>query len=212
MKWIRSTNARSLNGGVASAARASAKKAPNRPRESTSAIVRPPTASKGRSAGASGRSGMRAAVDSQRPEREILSVQVVLQIEDTGKARAVPQRVLPRAVVTLVLEQIVDAALDRRTARAAGREEPEQRPRGLARKRLADAGERVVFIALTRLAPAAVAVLVPLEPADRALHELVARIDADRVQTAQHRPRPVDVVHAPAPVPRTVVTLRVAQE
>src|SRR5262245_11622615 len=125
MKLIRSRNARSLNGGVTSAASASAKKVPNRPRDSTSAMVQPPTASKGRSAGASGRSGMRAAVYSQRPEREILSVQVVLQIEDTWKARAVPQRVLPRAVVTLVLQKVVDAALDRRTARAAGREEPE---------------------------------------------------------------------------------------
>src|SRR6266403_1585177 len=101
MKWIRSTNARILNGGVTRAARASAKKAPNRPRESTTPIVQPPTASKGRSAGASGRSGMRAAVDSQRPEREVLSVQMVLQVEDPREARAVPERVFPRAVVAL---------------------------------------------------------------------------------------------------------------
>src|SRR5262249_4536106 len=101
MKWIRSMNARSLNGGVARATSASAKKAPNRPRESTTAIVRSPTASKGRSAGASGRSGMRAAVDSQRPEREILGVQVVLQVEDARKARSVPQGVFPRADVAL---------------------------------------------------------------------------------------------------------------
>src|SRR5262245_46065501 len=101
MKWIRSTNARSLNGGVRSAARASAKKVPKRPSESTTAMVQPPTASNGRSAGASGRSGMRSAVDSQRPEREILGVQVVLQVEDPREARAVPQRVFPRAVVAL---------------------------------------------------------------------------------------------------------------
>src|SRR5215468_2221013 len=101
MKWIRSMNGRSLKGGVTKAARASAKKAPNRPSESTTPIVQPPTASKGRSAGASGRSGMRSAVDSQRPEGEILGVQVVLQIEDTRKARAVPERVFPRAVLAL---------------------------------------------------------------------------------------------------------------
>src|SRR5215813_6403886 len=117
MKWIRSTNARSLNGGVASAARASAKKAPNRPRESTSAIVRPPTASNGRSAGASGGSGMRAAIDSQRPEREILGVQMVLQVEDAREPGAVPERVVPRAVVALRSQKIIDAALHRGPAR-----------------------------------------------------------------------------------------------
>src|SRR6266850_948243 len=111
MKWIRSTNARNLNGGVTRTARASAKKAPNRPRESTTAIVQPPTASKGRSAGASGRSGMRAAVDSQRPEREILGVQMVLQVEDAREACPVPERVFPRAVVALRPQEVVDPAL-----------------------------------------------------------------------------------------------------
>src|SRR5262250_350051 len=101
MKLMRSTNARSLNGGVTRAASASARNVPNRPRESTRAIVQPPTASNGRSAGASGGSGMRAAIDSQRPEREILGVQVVLQIEDARKARPVPEGVFPRAVVAL---------------------------------------------------------------------------------------------------------------
>src|SRR6266403_1362545 len=123
MKLMRPTNARSLNGGVTRAASASAKKVPNRPRESTTAIVQPPTASKGRSAGASGSSGMRPAVDSQRPEREVLGVQVVLQIENPREARAVPESVRPRAVVALSPQQVVDAALDRRAARAAGREE-----------------------------------------------------------------------------------------
>src|SRR5215475_5570869 len=101
MKLTRWSKARHLNGGVASATSASMKKVPNRPRDSTTAIVHPPTASKGRSAGASGRSGMRAAVDSQSPEREILGVHVVLQVEHARKARAVPERVDPRAVVAL---------------------------------------------------------------------------------------------------------------
>src|SRR5262245_45127768 len=132
MKLIRSRKARHLNGGVASAASASTKKMPNRPRDSTIPMVHPPTASKGRSAGASGGSGMRAAVDSQGPEREILGVHVVLQIEDARKSRAVPQCVVPRAVVALVPEQVVDAALHRRPARATGREQSQQRPGGLA--------------------------------------------------------------------------------
>src|SRR3989442_2892678 len=91
-------NARTLNGGVTTAPSASPKKVPNRPSESTSAIVQPPTASNGRNVGASGRSGMRAAVDSQSPEVEILRVQVGLQIEDPREARPVPERILPRAI------------------------------------------------------------------------------------------------------------------
>src|SRR5438093_3387713 len=135
MKWIRSTNARNLNGGVTRTARASAKKLPNRPRESTTAIVQPPTASKGRSPGASGRSGMRAAVDSQRPEREILGVQMVLQVEDPRKARSVPERVFPRPVLALRPQQIIDAALDGRATRATRGKETKERPRGLTRNR-----------------------------------------------------------------------------
>src|SRR4030095_10561602 len=68
------------------------------------------------------------------------------------------------------------------------------------------------LVALAGLAPAAIAVLMALEPADRALDVLVARVDADRGEPAEHRPRAVEVVHAPAAVPRTVVALRMAQE
>src|SRR5262249_54955194 len=73
-------------------------------------------------------------------------------------------------------------------------------------------GELVVVVALAGLAPAAVAVLVALEPADRALHVFVTGIHADGGEPAQHRPGSVDVVHTPAAVPRSVVALGVAQE
>src|SRR2546428_8758443 len=111
MESMRSMNARSLNGGVTAAPSASAKKVPNRPSESRSAIVQPPTASNGRNVGASGRSGMRAAVDSQSPEGEILRVQVVLQMEDPREARPVPERALPRAIAALRSHQVLDTAL-----------------------------------------------------------------------------------------------------
>src|SRR2546428_8896461 len=100
---------------------ASAKKVPNRPSESTSAIVQPPTASNGIRAGESGRSGMRAAVDSQRPEREVLRVHVVLEIEDAREPRPVSEGVLPPGVSVLPPPQIGDAAIDRRAAPSSGR-------------------------------------------------------------------------------------------
>src|SRR5262245_34484612 len=165
---MRSRNARSLNGGVTRAPSASPKKIPNRPSESTTAIVQPPTRSKGRSAGATGHSGMRPAVDSQGPERKVVGVEVVLQVEDPRESGSAPVGVLPRAVVPLRPQQIVDAAHDCRAAGAPGGEEPEQRPRGLAGRRLTHAGELVVVVALAGLAPAAVLVLVALEPPHRA--------------------------------------------
>src|SRR5215510_12850697 len=176
---MRSRNARSLNGGVTSAPSASPKKVPKRPSASTTPIVQPPTRSKGRSAGATGRSGMRAAVDSQSPEREVVGVEVVFQVEDPRESGSVPVGVIPRAVGSLRPQQVVDAAHDCRTAGTAGGEEPEQRPRGLARRRLAHAGELVVVVALAGLAPAAVLVLVALEPPHRALDVFVARVFAD---------------------------------
>src|SRR5258706_6713204 len=145
---MRSRNARSLNGGVTIAITASAKKVPNRPSESTTEIARPPTASNGRSAGESDRSVMRAAVDSQRPEREVLRVQVVLEVEDAREAGTVPERVFPRAVGVLGPQQVFDPARHRGSGRPPGREQAEQRPGGLARRRLPCAGQRVVDVAL----------------------------------------------------------------
>src|SRR3990172_9530 len=233
---MRERNAQSLNGGVRSAARASTRNAPKRPSASTTSSACRPRASSGRSV--SGRAGSvmsggggggpppprgggggggggscgGGAVAPQRPEGEVLRVEVVLQVEDAREPRPVPERVGPAAVGLLRAEQVLDAALDHGPARPPRGEEREQRPRRLAGRRGADAGERGAVVALARLAPAAVRVLAALQPADRALHVLVAGILADRGQAAQHRPRPVDVVHAPAPVPRPVVPLGVPQE
>src|SRR2546428_796890 len=54
--------------------------------------------------------------------------------------------------------------------------------------------------------------LLRQETAHRSLHVLVARVDPDGAQPAQHRPRAVDVIDAPAAVPRPVVALRAANE
>src|SRR5262252_2581281 len=51
-------------------------------------------------------------VHAESPEREVLCVEVVLQVEDPREARAVPERVLPRSVVSLTLDQIADTLLD----------------------------------------------------------------------------------------------------
>src|SRR5262249_36631767 len=87
-----------------------------------------------------------------------------------------------------------------------------QRPRRLARRRRTTAGEAGIVVGLTRLAPAAVPILVRLQPAHGALDVLLVEALPDRFEAPEHRPRAVDVVHAPAPEPRAIVPLRAADE
>src|SRR5690349_15827896 len=69
--------------------------------------------------------------------------------------------------------------------------------------------ELVAFAAFT---PAAVGVLYRHEPVDGAPDARRAEIDARGIHRAQHRPRAVDVIHAPASVPASVALLRTLQE
>src|SRR3972149_2538441 len=108
----------------------------------------------------------RAPVHAQRPEREILRVQVVLEVEDPREARAVPERIFPGAVGVLPVDQVTDALLDRRPAGAPSGEEGQQRPGRLARKGLAASGQIVVLVGAERLAPAAVGGLTRLGAGD----------------------------------------------
>src|SRR5262249_21098610 len=146
------------------------------------------------------------------PEGEIFRVEGVLQHEDAGKPGTVPERVVPPAVRTLAHEEMPDATLDGLGARTTGRKEGEQRPRGLARRRRTTTGEAGVVGAPTRLAPASVRILVRLQPAHGALDVFLIEALPDRFETPEHRPRAVDVVHAPAAEPRAVVPLRAADE
>src|SRR5262249_29355748 len=153
-----------------------------------------------------------ALIHPERPEGEIFRVEVVLQHEDAGEPGAVPERVVPPAVRTLAVEEMPDATLDGLGASTTGREQSKQRPRRLARRRRTTAGEAGIVVGLTRLAPAAVPILVRLQPAHGALDVLLVEALPDRFEAPEHRPRAVDVVHAPAPEPRAIVTLRAADE
>src|SRR5262245_1286005 len=201
---MRSTKARSLKGGVRSVASVWAKNAPNRPSETTMSMAHRPSASKGRRTETDPSVIYGAAVDSERPEREVLRVEVVLQHEDAWEAGAVPPRVLPRAVRPLGPHEIIDAALDGGRARAAGGQQGEQRPRRLRGSRLTPPGQLGAVVGLARFAPAVVRVLVRFQPADRPLHVLLRHVLADGAEPAEHRPRAVDVVDTPAAEPRPV--------
>src|SRR5262249_45524543 len=96
---MRSTNARSLNGGVTRVASVRTKNVPKRPSETTMSTAHRPRASKGTRTAGKGRSAMHlAAIHAECPQREVLRVQVVVQHEHAREPRAVPPRVFPGAV------------------------------------------------------------------------------------------------------------------
>src|SRR5207253_7200698 len=78
------------------------------------------------------RSCRRAPVYPEGPEGEVLRVEVILEVEDTRETRAVPERVFPRAVRGLRVDQIADPLLHGLSLRPPRREEAQERPRRLA--------------------------------------------------------------------------------
>src|SRR5437868_2651037 len=102
--------------------------------------------------------------------------------------------------------------MDGRAGPLPSRNQPHERPGGLAGGRLADSAPLRVIVAGDALAPTTVAVLTVDEPTRCAPH--VGRLDvfADASEPAQHLPGAIDVVHAPAPVPASVGQLVVLQE
>src|SRR3984893_5609521 len=136
----------------------------------------------------------RAPVYSEGPEREVLRVEVILEIEDTREAGAIPQRVFPRAIRGLRLDQIPDTLFHRVALCPSRREETQERPGRLAGNVLAATRQRLVLVGGERLAPASVGVLPLLDPGDGALDIVGRAILADGAEPAQHRPRAVDVV------------------
>src|SRR5262245_5195597 len=206
---------RTLNGGTNAHRSASARKTPKRPRaESVSRPNRPTPWMESstsepvmRAERVSGRAPAGALLREpapvpERPHREVVGVEVVLQVEDPWEARAVPQHVVPGAVRSLFPQEEVDAAVGRRGLRLPGGHQTEQRPGRLAGPRHAPPLEVRVPVGVTRLSPATVWILAGLEPSDRAPHHRVLDAQPGRLEPAEDRPRAVEVVHPPATVPR----------
>src|SRR2546426_10663803 len=101
---MRSTKARTLNGGVTMERTARAKNEPKRPSDSSRPSTRSPSSSNGRRTAQVGASAIEgSAVDPERPEGKVSGVEVGLEHEDAGQARPGPPRGLPGAVRTLCL-------------------------------------------------------------------------------------------------------------
>src|ERR1039458_4102224 len=94
----------------------------------------------------------------------------------------------------------------------ARRYQADQRPGGLrggARSALVTVVGELIAAAI--LAPAAVGILDGDEPVDRLAHDRRSGVESGDVEAAQHRPRAVDVIHAPAAVPTAVCELGAAK-
>src|ERR1700741_1430429 len=94
----------------------------------------------------------------------------------------------------------------------AGRHQPEEGPCRLrSRTRSVLITAIVELLACSALAPSAVGILDPDEPRDRLAEFGRSLIDAGGIERTQDRPGPVDVVHAPAAVPASLLHLSTAQ-
>src|SRR5204862_6873723 len=95
-------------------------------------------------------------------------------------------------------------AVNARTVKIAARANAHDRPRGLRGCALADSFSRRIFVSRASFAPAAIVVLTALEPIAPAQNPILRHVVSNRAQTAQHLPRSVNIIHAPAPVPGAV--------
>ena len=147
-----------------------------------------------------GRSGQ---VPAERADREDEPVQVVVEVEVTREPGAGELRLVPGPVASLVLGQPADPGVRGRPG-ATGREQREQRPRGLRRGGRAMARQGRVVVGAHVLAPAAVGVLMLLQPGHRAADGRLARLHPGGDQRGHHRAGAVDVVGAPPAEPGAV--------
>src|SRR5262249_54395481 len=138
--------------------------------------------------------------------------EVVLQVEHARKPRAVPQRIFPRAIRTLRLDQVFDRVPDGRALGVPCGEEAQESPRRLAGQRVAATRQLRIVVRPERLAPASIRVLPAQEPFNGTLDVALRAVLADGAEPAQHRPGPVDVVRAPPAVPRAILGLRALDE
>src|SRR2546427_6644654 len=138
--------------------------------------------------------------DTEGPEGEVPRVEVVLEVEDPREAGPVPVGVLPAAVLPLRRDEVLDA-MEGGRAVLAGREESEERPRRLARSRGAPPRALRDRVGVTALAPAPVGILTAQEPGGRAADHWVVAGDFGRLERSEDRPRPVEKIDAPSPVP-----------
>src|ERR1700761_6488367 len=148
------------------------------------------------------------AIAGQRPKRKKLRISMVAQIEHARETRGGMVGLAPETIVALRRGEIGDAARDCGVIGFTRGHQSKQSPCRLR----SGAGRGFVtsvvqLVACRALAPAAVRILDPLKPRNRAAHRLRLRILTRDCERAQRRPGSIDVVHAPAAEPASVPLL-----
>src|SRR5580658_8787610 len=82
----------------------------------------------------------------ERVEREGVSIQVILQIKNTGETGAGKFRLVPGPIGILLLEEPCHGSLNRRIIRTSSGQQTNQAPSGLRRSALSFAFQRRIII------------------------------------------------------------------
>src|SRR3974390_1478662 len=125
----------------------------------------------------------------QRPEREVFAVAVITQVENARETGAGVELLIPQTVLSLRVDQISNAARDRRVPHLTRGHQRERCPGRLRRRAwrlLVTAIDELVAVAV--LAPAAVFVWNGGEPVHRLADHRMRVWQASGVERAQHRP------------------------
>src|ERR1039457_2302624 len=136
----------------------------------------------------------------QREQREIILVEMVVQVKTPGEASPGGQIIVPASIAALGFEEVFDTMPDAEAGRIAAGDEPQNGPSGL-RRRAGPGCEAVLVVALAAFAPTAVGVLDGAQPLASAQDVRLAIVLAGRGESAQREAGAVDVGHAPAAVP-----------
>src|SRR5258708_38735202 len=105
------------------------------------------------------------------------------------------------------MDQMVDTSTNARPIRVIERAKAHDGPRGLGSGTGSLPFENRIVIGITSLAPASVLVLDAFKPVARFEQPRLIHINVEGTQPAQHLPGAIDVINAPAPVPRSVFLL-----
>src|ERR1700722_8369889 len=152
------------------------------------------------------------AVGAERPEREVRGITVISQVEHPRKSGSRETRIVPQPIRLLRAHQKLGAAPHTLGGGPPRREQSQKSPRSLVRGAWESYGlcmrQRIGIVAL---APAAVGILLELQPIDGAPNGGIVGTDVRLYECRQHRPGAVNIVGAPAAEPRTIGFLLFAQ-
>src|SRR5216110_2289791 len=144
-------------------------------------------------------------------QREVLTIHVVLQIEHAWETGACDLLFIPRSIGFLRIQQVTQTSLNARPIEIAARADAHDCPCRLRRRAFANALGRWVFVGAASLTPTAVVILTTFKPIAAAQNPVLRHVLTNRAQTAQNLPGAVDVIDAPAPIPRSILVLSVDQ-